>query len=447
MRLTKIVCTLGPASNTPDMILDLMKSGMNVARINFSHGDQQTHGVTIQAVKDVREQHGYDTALLLDTKGPEIRTGDVSAPIPVKRGEEVLFTYDKSATYEGTIIHVNYPDFGSDVVQAEAILVDNGELTFSFVRSNDDGSVILRADQDGLIGNRRHVNLPGAHVSLPSITEQDWSDIAFGAEQAMDIVALSFVRTADEVKEVRAFLKKKKSPMRVWTKVETRQAVEHIDAIIDASDGIMIARGDLGAEIPFQKIPEIQDAIVDACRRAHKPVLVATQMLESMIKNPMPTRAEVTDVAHAAMTRADGTMLSGETAAGKFPLRAAQAMSLILETTEQRLSSGDDGIAPPHEAVTLGDAHHASAIVLVHANEEETLALSRARPSMPIVAFAASADLRRHVQPFFGIHTLPLLQTQDEDDACAALVERGLVPQGATIVLMSGDGTPSIRTL
>lgn len=452
MRLTKIVCTLGPASNSPENIEKMIHAGMNVARINFSHGDGETHASTIHAVKKIAEANGYDIPTMLDTKGPEIRTGDVAAPIAVKKGEDVLFTFDKKATYDGTIVHVNYPEFGKDALKAEAIIVDNGDMAFTLVKSNPDGSVILKAQQDGMIGNRRHVNLPGADVSLPSITEKDWKDLEFGVQEKMDYVALSFIRTAADVEEVRAFLKKKGSEMKIISKIENRASVQNIGEIIDASDGIMVARGDLGAEMPFQKIPAVQDMIVRMCRAAGKPVIVATQMLESMIKNPMPTRAEVTDVAHAALTGTDTTMLSGETAAGAYPFESVAAMSSILEETESRMSGGscggcdcgrahDDSAVRAEAAVTMAHSGDASAIVVLCNTGKTAELMSGYRPGVPVFAFSDSPALRRQLAIRFGITPVDITMESDGElnieRALSTLVKKGLAKKKERVVVVA----------
>ena len=453
MRLTKIVCTLGPATNTPENILKMMQGGMNVARINFSHGDHETHSTTMRTVKKIAEENGYDIPLMLDTKGPEIRTGDVAEPIPVKKGEQVLFSFDKGAAYDGTIIHVNYPEFGKDVENAEAIIVDNGDMTFTLVKKNKDGSVVLKAEQDGLIGNRRHVNLPGANVSLPSITEKDWKDLEFGVQEQMDFIALSFVRSAADIQEVRAFLKKKKSSMQIIAKIENRQSVDNIAEIIDASDGIMIARGDLGAELPFQKIPAIQDMIVRMCRTSGKHIIVATQMLESMIKNPMPTRAEVTDVAHAALTGTDATMLSGESAAGKYPLAAVDAMSSILEETESRMHgecgcnccdcghAHDDSAVRAEAAVTMARSAGAKAIVILCNSGKTAELMSGYRPGVPVFAVSDSPSLRRRLQIRYGITPVAITMESDSelniDRALATLKKEEHAKKGDRVVVVA----------
>jgi pyruvate kinase len=321
MRLTKTICTLGPATANPKSVQALAERGMSIARFNFSHGSHDTHRPNIQMVRDVSEKHDLGIALMLDTKGAEIRTGDRETPLSVKKGELITFSH-KLTKDKYPVLTINYPHFAKDVKDASCIIVDNGDLIFEVVEVAKD-RVVGRAQGDASIGSRRHVNLPGADVSLPSLADKDWDDIKLACEEKMDFIALSFVRNAKEIEEVRTFCKKHKWPnISLIAKIENAVAVRNIDEIIGASDGVMIARGDLGAEVPLEHLPAIQDDILDRCRMAGVPVIVATHMLESMIKNPMPTRAEVTEIAHAALTGADSTMLSGETAAGKYPLEA-----------------------------------------------------------------------------------------------------------------------------
>lgn len=449
MRLTKIVCTFGPAVATSNDCRSLIRSGMNVARLNFSHGDHATHLATLQRIREISNAEGSDTALMLDTKGPEIRTGDVVEPISITKGEKVLFTHDRNVTYKGTVVHVNYAAFGADAKNAEAILIDNGELSFQFVQKTKQG-VLLQAEQHGSIGSKRHINLPGADVSLPSMTDRDWKDIAFGVEHNVDYVALSFVRTAKDIDDVRAFLKKKKSDMHIIAKIETRLSVQNIESIIHASDGIMIARGDLGAEMPFEKIPAVQDMIVRACRKAGKPVIVATQMLESMIKNPMPTRAEVTDVAHAATVRTDATMLSGETAVGAYPLKAVKAMTHILEETESHLPEchleheadpSDDTAVRAQATVTMAHASDARAIVVLCNTGRTAACMSTWRPKVPVFALSDSPVLRRKLQLFFGIQPVALtMEAESErnaERALALLTKQKYLRKGDKAVVLS----------
>jgi pyruvate kinase len=459
MRLTKIVCTLGPSSNSPEMIRSLIEHGMNVARINFSHGTQEGHRTTIRSVKQVREEAGMPVALLLDTKGAEIRTGDVEKPIEVTAGQEVIFSYYDVPGAALPVIRVSYPEFAGDVKEAECILVDNGTMIFDAVRFNDDGSVVAKSRDNGSIGNRRHVNLPGADISLPSMTQQDWSDLEnVGIPEEMDYIALSFIRTAAEVDEVKKFITDRGSAMRVITKVETRQAVDNIDAIIASSDGIMVARGDLGAEMPFERIPAVQDMMVAKCRAANKPVIVATHMLESMIKNPMPTRAEVTDIAHAAVTRADATMLSGETAAGTYPLQSIDAMSRTLIETESHLAdeplpngkSDDERIALADAAVSMADALHTPLIVVITRSGDTARAVSRLRPKVPVLACTKHAPVERSLQLLYGVITaaMPADSTDPETSVSNALrivKERGLATAGQDIVIIADTPTGSSK--
>lgn len=321
LRRTKIVCTIGPASWDSATLHKLGESGMNVARLNFSHGTRKDHQQIIDRIADYNQKHDMQIATMLDTKGAEIRTGDVQDPIAIHKDQEVVFS--STATSEKldgkTVIEVSYDDFAKDVIETDTILIDNGELSFDIVSVEHDGSVIARAREDGSIGTRRHINLPGADIDLPSITESDWEDIRFGAEQNLDFLALSFIRSAEEVQQVRAMLDELNSTSKIISKIETQKGVKNIKAIIDVSDAIMVARGDLGADLPFEDLPAVQDEIVCRCKDAGKPVIIATHMLESMKEHPVPTRAEVTDTAHAVATGVDATMLSGETASGKHP--------------------------------------------------------------------------------------------------------------------------------
>lgn len=453
MRLTKIICTLGPSSASSEKILALAQNGMNIARINFSHGTQEGHGKTIHLVKDVARAHGLPIALMLDTKGSEIRTGERDDKLKIENNQEVVFASKEVPTDGRPLILVNYDKFSDDVKKAERILVDNGSLPFDIVSIRKDGAVIARSLDDGLIGSRRHINLPGADVSLPAMTDQDWSDLEFGIREEMDFVALSFIRTADEVQDVRNFLENHGSAMRIMTKIETRQAVANIDSIIDASDSIMVARGDLGAEMPFEKIPAVQDMIVAKCRAKAKPVLVATQMLESMIEYPMPTRAEVTDVAHAATTRADATMLSGETAAGEHPIAAVSAMRTILEETESHqapetnhpLCFLGERQAIASAAVSMALSMQAQAIIVLTRSGLSAQAVSLFRSNLPIIAITDIPATERALQLVHGVQTLQIPFETDPlltvEKAFAAINEKKLLPYAKKVVVISDSTT------
>ncbi len=450
MRLTKIVCTLGPATANREGILALYRGGMNIARINFSHGNREDHAKLVRLIQDINKKEGIAIGLLLDTKGAEIRTGDVKEPIPVKVGEEVVFSPRPLPNEKRPVIHVNYEAFSEDVRQTDRILLDNGDMSFDIVSVGKNGSVVAKSRDTGSIGSRRHVNLPGADISLPSLTESDWKDLEMGIKENMDFTALSFIRTAEEVAEVQAFLRKKKSTMRVIAKIETKQAVENIDEIIAVSDGIMVARGDLGAEIPYELIPALQDYMVEMCRQAGKPVIVATHMLESMIKNPMPTRAEVTDVAHAAMTRTDATMLSGETAMGKHPFHAIDAMARILKQTEEHLQpldamvpeeQCDEYAARAHGAVVMAQALQAAAIVVLTHTGDTARSVSGLRPAMPVFALTDDPSTVHALQICYGVQPLYLPFKKDPEANAIKAIEMvkkaGGFKKGEQIVLVS----------
>lgn len=450
-RLTKIVCTLGPACSSMEQLLELAQLGMNIARINVSHGSREDHVRTLAAITELNEKHGFCIASLIDTRGAEIRTGDVQDPLEVTKGEEVLFapTTLQNLPSDRQIIYVGYDGFSTDVRETTQILIDNGEMSFDIVRIEENGSVVGKALQDGSIGSRRHINLPGADIDLPSITDKDWDDIAFAAENDVDFVALSFIRNASEVEEVRALLNKKKSSMLIITKVETQKAVKNLSEIIDASDGVMVARGDLGAEVPFEHLPVIQDDIVYRCRDAGKPVIVATHMLESMTEHPIPTRAEVTDVAHAATEFTDATMLSGETASGKHPPVALAAMDKILRATESHLSRfpadqniaiQGDGDARAQSAVYLAKSSNAAAIVVITSSGQTARRVSKFRPPVPIISLTNSHGVQRKIQLCYGIYPLCIEFSQEEETVVrgfTAAIQAGLLCKGDQVVVIS----------
>ncbi|MDD5469782.1 MAG: pyruvate kinase [Candidatus Peribacteraceae bacterium] len=452
-RLTKIICTLGPASSAIGQIAALAGGGMSIARINLSHGSAEEHAETIRLIKTLNSKRAIPVGILLDTKGAEIRTGDVQSPIVLKKGDEVLFysQNDLSVRAEEKVISVNYDGFADDVRETDRILIDNGELALDILRINKDGTVLARARQDGEIGSRRHVNLPGADIDLPSITEKDWQDIALAAEQNVDFVALSFVRTAEEITEVREFLRKRKATTRIISKIETAQAVERIGDIIRASDGIMIARGDLGAEVPFETLPSIQDEIIVRCSDAGKPVIVATHMLESMKDHPIPTRAEMTDVAHAAMELADCTMLSGETATGKHPALALEAMDRLLRNAEEHISrfsetardiriKDDKYDARSDSAVSLAKSTGASAILVFTRSGKTAQQISKFRPVVPIIACTNDPAVQRHMTLLYGVYPL-LIPFADAETTIGhgmkAALENGFAQKGDKLILVS----------
>ncbi len=460
MRLTKIVCTIGPATAGEEGIRRLVAGGMNVARLNMSHESVETHRENVRLIKRLNETEGFGVAILLDTRGAEIRTGDVQEKIAVTAGDEVVFSYAERTGETRTVVRVNHEHFAKDAVGTPVLLVDNGDLRFTILEITDDGGVVTRAEDTGRIGSRRHVNIPGADLSMPALQQVDWDALAMGCEEGVDFVALSFIRTAAEVEDVRRFVKEHTGDIGLITKVETRQAVENIDGIIEVSDGIMVARGDLGSELPFTHVPAIQDDLVKRCRDAGVPVIVATHMLESMCDHPTPTRAELTDVAHAAITRTDATMLSGETSTGKYPVRALETMSDILAETEARLTQAHSNLvarttapgvreANAAAAVTVAETLHAKAIVVIDREGRTAKALSLARPRCPIFACTDDAWVQRRLQLTYAVipAIVPLADHNDRDvdAALRAVVARGIAAKGDTVVLVSDvpvHGTP-----
>ncbi|MEK7218247.1 MAG: pyruvate kinase [Patescibacteria group bacterium] len=466
MRFTKIICTLGPATGTKENVRKLVRAGMNIARINLSHGSLEEHLQTIKMLKEINAEQKKSSqrciGILLDTKGAEVRTGDVKEKIAVEKGEEVVFSPKPLAREGRTVIIVNHDHFDRDVQDAECILIDNGLLRFDIVEVKGNGTVIARALEDGTIGSRRHVNLPGANLTMPSITPKDWQDIAFAAKEDVDFLALSFIREAKEIHEVRGFLEAHGAAIRLISKIETRQAVKNIKEIIVASDGIMVARGDLGVEIPFETVPAIQDDIVEVTRRAGKPVIVATHMLESMMDQPMPTRAEVTDIAHAATTRADATMLSGETASGEYPYAAVEAMDRVLVATEDHVLLPNPMMEAPvsterearaHSAVTLAVSTHATALFVMTKSGKTALDISRYRPNVPIIAFTDSEGTQRSLQLSCGVLPVHIPFSKDPETTVKAAMDEAkrlhLLEKGNHVVLVSDTkaGDCSINTI
>ncbi|MDP7477247.1 MAG: pyruvate kinase [Candidatus Peribacteraceae bacterium] len=426
LRRTKIVCTIGPASWDEENLKGLFEGGMNVARLNFSHGKREDHQAIIDLIQNINKPRVQQVAIMLDTKGAEIRTGDVQEPIEITKGQEVVFTSSASSEESDgrTIIEVSYDYFAKDVVDTDTILIDNGELSFDILSTGDDGSVVAKARENGSIGSRRHINLPGADIDLPSITESDWEDIEFGAKQNLDFIALSFIRNAEEVEEVRTLLKKLGSSTKIISKIETQKAVKNIKEIIDASDAIMVARGDLGSDLPFENLPAVQDEIVCRCKDGGKPVIIATHMLESMKEHPVPTRAEVTDTAHAVATGSDATMLSGETASGIHPLLSLEAMVRIHMATEDHLSRlettydirfQDSAEEEMDKAIALAEKEEVEAIVLISETGRTARHISKFRPVVPIITLVNDHTIGNSLLLNFGVYPL-VVQHEESDD-------------------------------
>ena len=331
-----MVCTIGPKTCDYDSLLKLAKGGMNVVRMNMSHGTHEWHQSVIDNVKKIRAEHGFNLALMVDTKGPEVRTSDITHPIELKSGDQITVTIEKMAEYPAMTIGINYDDFVQDVEVGDHVLIDSGLMTLKVI-SKTATTVVLESLDDGMIGSRRHVNVRGKSANIPAITEKDWQDIDLGLKNNVEFFALSFVNDADTVEELREYIKKQNGTTKIVSKIESTKAIQNLESIVQASDGIMVARGDLGAELPFEEIPVLQERIVKLSRHYHKPVIVATQLLESMMVNPTPTRAEVTDIHTAVLQGADATMMSGETANGNHPYKAQKVMHDVVIATERQM--------------------------------------------------------------------------------------------------------------
>jgi pyruvate kinase len=410
MRKTKIICTLGPATEKPEVLRELIQKGSDVFRLNMSHASHDWARKIVPLIRTLAEKAGRPVALLLDTQGPAIRTGDLKANLRLKPGDILEFTVRGAKSKERYSVDVNYPGFADDVTVGNTILVDNGLielLVLDKARNRVRCKVLTRA----ILGSRRHINLPGVHVNLPSLTRKDLADVALGVEMGVDFIGLSFVREKSDIEELRKLLSKKKSKAQIVAKIENQLAVRSIDKMIESTDVIMVARGDLGIECPMEDLPIIQRRIVKNCLRLGKPVVVATQLLESMITNPLPTRAEITDVANAVFEQADAVMLSGETTIGRYPIEcvevlhrvamriersggAGYAESALLENTRQKMVAS---------AVALTNSLHDSKLVVFTLQGRMARYASNLRPQRaPIFAFTPSEEVYRQLALYWG---------------------------------------------
>lgn len=456
MRRTKIVCTMGPNTNSRENMKALVELGMDVARFNFSHGNHEEQKSRMDLLKNVREDLDKTVAILLDTKGPEIRTGVLEGgkKVTLKEGEPfILYTDEVEGNEKGCSI--TYPDLPKDVKKGNMILIDDGLIELD-VEDVQEDRIICRVANGGELGERKGVNVPNVKVNLPGITEQDRKDILFGIEQGIDFIAASFVRNAAAIQEIRELLKENNGEnISVIAKIENKEGVDNIDEIIEVSDGIMVARGDLGVEIPPQEVPHIQKEIIHKCNENYIPVITATQMLDSMMRNPRPTRAEVADVANAIYDGTDAVMLSGETAAGKYPTEALSMMSEIAENTERyvdydkyinhrsmyrkkRISSAI-GIASVRTARNIG----ASCIVTPTVSGNTARLISSFRPVIPIYAITPNEKVERTMQLYWGVQPLKGYRKDTTENiilnAMETIKRKKLVKAGELVVVTAGD--------
>ena len=453
MRKTKIICTLGPSTDKDGVLRELIANGMNVARFNFSHGSHEEHKGRLDLLKSLREELGKPVAALLDTKGPEIRLKDF------KNGTEMLeagqtFTLT-TRDVEGTkeICSITYKDLPQDVAPGGTIMLDDGLIKLQ-IQTVNDTDIVCTVLNNGKIKNKKGVNVPGVHLSMPYMSQRDKDDIIFGIEQGFDFIAASFVRTAQDVYEIRNLLNEYDSNIRIIAKIENREGVNNIDSILAAADAVMVARGDLGVEIDFTELPGIQKTIIDRSFSFGKPIVTATQMLDSMIVNPRPTRAEISDVANAIYDGTSAIMLSGETAAGAYPVEALKTMSAIAERTEQegfhlrgrtmdsnpgKISVSD---ATAHAACLTARDVNAAAIVTVSESGTTARLLSKYRPQQPIIACVMREQVQRQLSLSWGITPLMMSLAHSTDEliemSTALAKENGYLHNGELAVVTAG---------
>ena len=454
MRKTKIICTMGPATDNIEVLRAMARAGMNVARFNFSHGSHEEHKQRIDRVKAVREEYNLPIALLLDTKGPEIRTGDMQdGKIFLKKGEQIRLT-PRACLGTPSKISITYPDLYQDVQAGTSILIDDGLIELR-VEQTQEQDILCRVLNDGAVSNHKGINVPDVHLSIPYLSDKDKSDIQFGIEQGVDFIAASFVRTADDVQQLRMLLDENGGAhINIIAKIENQQGVENIDGIVSLADGVMIARGDMGVEIPAEDVPPIQKMLIKKVASAGKPVITATQMLDSMMKNPRPTRAEVTDVANAIYDGTGAIMLSGETAAGLYPVEAVTMMARIAERTENdidyrkrffvrtRKANPDITDAICHATCTTAYDLNARDIVTVTKSGRSARMVARYRPSCGIIGCTPTKKVWYQLNLAWGVTPVLLSETDDVfdlfDSALETAKNQGLMQSGDLAVITSG---------
>lgn len=466
MRKTKIVCTIGPASDSREVIADLLDAGMNVARLNFSHGTYEEHLQRLNTLREVAREKGKVLGILQDIQGPKIRIGNFkgNGKIQLERGDKFILTTDELEEGTAEKVHVGYPRLPKDVKPGSVIYLDDGllELVVEKVEGND---VICKVVVGGELSSRKGVSLPGVSVDLPPLTDEDIEDIRFGIENGVDMIAASFVRKPEHVEAVKQVIAALGGSQPVIAKIESEEGVRNIDGIIEAADGVMVARGDMGVEIAPEEVPIIQKMIIRKCNKAGKPVITATQMLDSMIRNPRPTRAEVTDVANAILDGTDAVMLSGETAVGKYPVAAVRMMHRIAKRIEatidyrqimhDRVESNKKSIAEAISYATCVTAHDvgASAIICFTQSGATAHMVSKYRPGMAIVAATPYDLVVRRLALVWGVYPIKVPRATNVDSmldvAVNSALESGFVKQGDTITIAAGvkTGTPGATNL
>ncbi|MEJ8546978.1 pyruvate kinase [Brevibacillus borstelensis] len=461
LRKAKIVCTIGPASESVETLKKLIHAGMNVARLNFSHGSHQEHAARIASIRQACEETGKQVAILLDTKGPEIRTGSLGVDsVELVEGSRIILTTKEVAGTEKRV-SITYGDLPGDVKAGDTILIDDGliGLTVEKVEGNE---IVCEIKNGGTLKSKKGVNVPGVKINLPGITEKDAQDIVFGIEQGVDFIAASFVRKASDILEIREILERHHAKIDIIAKIENQEGVDNVDEILAVADGLMVARGDLGVEIPAEEVPLVQKQLIRKCNDLGKPVITATQMLDSMQRNPRPTRAEASDVANAIFDGTDAIMLSGETAAGKYPVESVETMNRIAVRAEQELNYREILFAHAvKKQVTITDAISqavanaaldldATAVITATESGHTARMVSKYRPKAPIVAVTPHESVMRRLALVNGVYPVlgTVANTTDEmlELSVQKSLEAGFVRHGDLVVITAGVPVQEVGT-
>ncbi len=462
MRKTKIVCTMGPNTNDRELMKKMVEKGMNIARFNFSHGDHEEQKSRMDMLKGIREELGKPVAILLDTKGPEIRTGVLKGDKKVFLEEGDTFTLTtEEIEGDNKRISVSYEGLVEDVEPGKKILIDDGLIELE-VKGINGTEITCKVLNGGELGSKKGVNVPNVPVRLPALTQKDREDIIFGVEQGVDFIAASFVRSVEGVLEIKALLKECGAPfLPVIAKIENAEGIRNIDEIIHCADGIMVARGDLGVEIPAEEVPYLQKMLIKKCNDNFKPVITATQMLDSMMRNPRPTRAEVTDVANAVYDGTDAVMLSGETAQGKYPLEALEMMVHIVENTEEHLDYDillekaqehrRKGISSAigYSSVATAMNLNAKCIITPTLSGATARVVSKFKPKADIIGVTPNEATLRKMQIYWGVLPIKSIEYHTTEDICNDAIDlvnaKQLVETGDIVVLTAGIPSPVMK--
>lgn len=448
-RRTRIIATLGPATESPEMIQQLIEAGVNIFRINMSHAQHDQVRESVRIIREISHKHVTRVGIMMDSRGPEIRTGDIPKDMVLEVGQNIGLTVRGEKSAEEVSVDVNYDQLVDDIRVGDVVLIDNGTIELQ-VDKKKHNQLVCKVLTPGTLKSRRHVNLPGVRVNLPSLTQQDKEDIKLGIEIGIDWFAMSFVREPEDVRQLKAILDYHNAPQKVVAKLEDQEGIRNLDEIIEAADAIMVARGDLGIECPFEELPIIQRRMIKQCAQQGKPVIVATHMLESMISSPAPTRAEITDTANAVYEQADAIMLSGETSIGKYPVKCVQIMDRIARRIERSGGAGFyDNVKMESKfaklvksAAVLAQECEADALIVFTSSGIIARNAARLRlVSTPIYAFSNDNNLLNQLPMYWGIQPSFLETSDDPEDnvsrAVAKLRERGLLEVGNTVVAVT----------